>query len=68
MMITITRMWWRVSGASDRVSIREYPVQHLAERRNGELATYIIYKLFQKQKIDKKTAALLSEILDEILS
>jgi hypothetical protein len=34
-----------------------------------ELATYIIYKLFQKQKINKKTAvAALEEIVNEILS
>jgi hypothetical protein len=42
--------------------------QKLEKLATLELATYIIYKLFQKQKIDKKTAALLSEILDEILS
>jgi hypothetical protein len=43
--------------------------QKLEKLATLELATYIIYKLFQKQKIDKKTAvAALNEIVDEILS
>jgi len=34
-----------------------------------ELAAYVIYRTYQRQKIDKKTAvAALSKILDEILS
>jgi len=44
-------------------------VQKLEKLATLELATYIIYKLFQKQKIDKKTAvAALEGIVDEILS
>jgi hypothetical protein len=43
--------------------------QKLEKLATLELATYIIYKLFQRQKIDKKTAvAALNEIVDEILS
>ncbi len=43
--------------------------QKLEKLATLELATYVIYKLFQKQKIDKKTAvAALNEIVDEILS
>jgi len=44
-------------------------VQKLEKLATLELATYIIYKLFQKQKIDKKTTvAALNEMVDEILS
>jgi hypothetical protein len=44
-------------------------VQKLEKLATLELATYIIYKLFQKQKINKKTAvATLNKIVDEILS
>jgi hypothetical protein len=44
-------------------------VQKLEKLATLELATYIIYKLFQKQKIDKKTAvATLNEMVDKILS
>jgi len=43
--------------------------QKLEKLATLELATYIIYKLFQRQKIDKKTAvAALEEIVNEILS
>ena len=43
--------------------------QKLEKLATLELATYAIYKLFQKQKIDKKTAAAaLEEIVDEIFS
>jgi len=43
--------------------------QKLEKLATLELATYIIYKLFQKQKIDKKTAVVaLEEIVDEIIS
>jgi hypothetical protein len=43
--------------------------QRLEKLATLELATYIIYKLFQRQKIDKKTAVTaLEEIADEILS
>jgi hypothetical protein len=43
--------------------------QKLEKLATLELATYIIYKLFQKQKIDRKTAvAALEGIVDEILS
>lgn len=43
--------------------------QKLEKLATLELATYAIYKLFQKQKIDKKTAVTaLNEIVDEILS
>jgi hypothetical protein len=43
--------------------------QKLEKLATLELATYIIYKLFQRQKIDKKTAvATLNKIVDEILS
>jgi hypothetical protein len=43
--------------------------QKLEKLATLELATYIIYKLFQKQKIDKKTTvATLNEIVDKILS
>jgi hypothetical protein len=43
--------------------------QKLEKLATLELATYIIYKLFQKQKIDKKTAVVaLEEIVDEIFS
>jgi len=43
--------------------------QKLKKLATLELATYIIYRLFQRQKIDKKTIAMaLSEILDAILS
>jgi hypothetical protein len=51
---------------------RECPpeaAQKLEKLATLELATYIIYKLFQRQKIDKKTAvAALEEIVNEILS
>jgi len=44
-------------------------VQKLEKLATLELATYIFYKLFQRQKIDKKTAvATLNEIVDKILS
>jgi hypothetical protein len=44
-------------------------VQKLEKLATLELATYVIYKLFQKQKIDKKTAVTaLNEIVDKILS
>jgi len=44
-------------------------VQKLEKLATLELTTYIIYKLFQKQKIDKKTTvAALNEMVDEILS
>jgi len=44
-------------------------VQKLEKLATLELATYIIYRLFQRQKIDKKTAvATLNEIVDRILS
>jgi len=47
----------------------EAAAQKLEKLATLELATYIIYKLFQRQKIDKKTAvATLNEIVDEILS
>jgi hypothetical protein len=43
--------------------------QKLEKLATLELATYIIYKLFQRQKIDKKTAVVaLDEIVDKILS
>jgi hypothetical protein len=43
--------------------------QRLEKLATLELATYIIYKLFQRQKIDKKTAvATLNEIVNEIFS
>jgi predicted RecB family endonuclease len=43
--------------------------QKLEKLATLELATYIIYKLLQKQKIDKKTAVVaLEEIVDEIFS
>jgi len=43
--------------------------QKLEKLATLELATYIIYKLFQRQRIDKKTAvAALEEVADEILS
>jgi hypothetical protein len=43
--------------------------QKLEKLATLELATYVIYKLFQRQKIDKKTAvATLEEIVNEILS
>jgi len=43
--------------------------QKLEKLATLELATYIIYRLHQKQKIDKKTAvATLNKITDEILS
>jgi hypothetical protein len=43
--------------------------QKLEKLATLELATYIIYKLFQKQKIDKKTAVVaLDETVDKILS
>ena len=43
--------------------------QKLEKLATLELATYIIYKLFQKQKIDKKTAVTaLNEIVDKIFS
>jgi len=43
--------------------------QKLEKLATLELATYIIYRLLQKQKIDKKTAvATLNEIVDKILS
>jgi len=43
--------------------------QRLERLATLELATYIIYKLFQRQKIDKKTAVTsLEEIANEILS
>jgi len=43
--------------------------QKLEKLATLELATYVIYKLFQRQKIDKKTAvATLNEIVDAILS
>ncbi len=43
--------------------------QKLEKLATLELATYVIYKLFQRQKIDKKTAVTaLNEIVDEILS
>jgi len=43
--------------------------QKLEKLATLELATYIIYRLLQKQKIDKKTAVVaLNEIVDEILS
>jgi len=51
---------------------RECPpeaAQKLEKLATLELATYIIYKLFQRQKIDKKTAVTaLNEIVDKILS
>ncbi len=51
---------------------RECPpeaAQKLEKLATLELATYIIYKLFQKQKIDKKTAIVaFNEIVDKILS
>ena len=43
--------------------------QKLEKLATLELATYVIYKLFQKQKIDKKTTvAALEEIVNEIFS
>jgi len=43
--------------------------QKLEELAALELATYIIYSLYQRQKIDRKTAVeTLSEIVDKILS
>jgi len=43
--------------------------QKLEKLATLELATYVIYRLFQRQKIDKKTTATaLSEIVDAILS
>ena len=44
-------------------------VQKLEELAALELATYIIYSLYQRQKIDRKTAVVvLSKIVDKILS
>ena len=43
--------------------------QKLEKLATLELATYVTYRLYQKQKIDKKTAvATLNEIVDRILS
>jgi hypothetical protein len=43
--------------------------QKLEKLATLELATYVIYKLLHRQKIDKKTAVVaLNEIVDEILS
>ena len=43
-------------------------VQKLEKLATLELATYVIYKLSQRQKIDKKVAvAALNEIVDEVL-
>jgi len=43
--------------------------QKLEKLATLELATYVIYRLYQRQKIDKKTTATaLSEIVDKILS
>jgi len=51
---------------------RECPLeaaQKLEKLATLELATYIIYRLLHRQKIDKKTAVVaLNEIVDEILS
>jgi len=51
---------------------RECPpeaAQKLEKLATLELATYIIYRLLHRQKIDKKTAVVaLNEIVDEILS
>jgi len=51
---------------------RECPpetAQKLEKLATLELATYIIYRLLQRQKINKKTAVVtLNEIVDEILS
>ncbi|MFZ8810408.1 MAG: hypothetical protein ACO2PN_20165, partial [Pyrobaculum sp.] len=43
--------------------------QKLEKLATLELATYVIYKLFQRQKVDKKTTvAAFNEIVNEILS
>jgi len=44
-------------------------VQKLEKLAALEMATYIIYKMFRSQKLDRKTAvAALSEIVDKVLS
>jgi hypothetical protein len=44
-------------------------VQKLEKLAALELAAYVVYRQFQKQKFDRKAAVVtLSKILDEILS
>jgi hypothetical protein len=67
-MIALYMEYVEINETCDRWCPPE-AAQKLEKLATLELATYIIYRLFQKQKIDKKTAvATLNEIVDEILS
>jgi hypothetical protein len=67
-MIALYMEYVEINETCDRWCPPE-AAQKLEKLATLELATYIIYKLFQKQKIDKKTAvAALNEMVDEILS
>jgi hypothetical protein len=67
-MMALYMEYVEINETCDRVCPPE-AAQKLEKLATLELATYIIYKLFQKQKIDKKTAvAALEKIVNEILS
>ncbi len=67
-MIALYMEYVEINETCDRGCPPE-AAQKLERLATLELATYIIYELFQRQKIDKKTAvATLNEIVDEILS
>jgi phosphoglycolate phosphatase-like HAD superfamily hydrolase len=67
-MIALYMEYVEINETCDRWCPPE-AAQKLEKLATLELATYIIYKLFQRQKIDKKTAVVaLNEIVDKILS
>jgi len=67
-MIALYMEYVEINETCDRGRPPE-TAQKLERLATLELATYAIYRLLQKQKIDKKTAVVaLNEIVDEILS
>jgi hypothetical protein len=67
-MMALFMEYIEINEACDRGCPPE-AAQKLEKLATLELATYVIYKLFQRQKVDKKTAVVaFNEIVDEILS
>jgi hypothetical protein len=67
-MIALYMEYVEINETCDRGCPPE-AAQKLEKLATLELATYVIYKLFQRQRIDKKTAVVaLEEVADEILS
>ncbi len=67
-MMALYMEYVEINEKCDRMCPPE-AVQKLEKLATLELAAYVIYKLFQRQKIDKKTAVVaLNEIVNKILS